>query len=346
MAVRIMLSLLLASSLIGMAAAGPKVICSDAGAGGYQAFPDVTRLANGDLICVFYAGYGHISLPNEQLPRGARIMAMRSTDNGKTWGKPVVAVDTPIDDRDPHIRQLADGTVMISFFTRLAPREKTGVERFEQTRNVYVIRSHDNGQTWDNLPTLVARHFACSAPVRQFHDGTLLLGVYTQDKSKTTRFYLSGIARSSDGGKTWLAPIMIPNSSGHSHDETDVTRLSSGRILAFMRPCMCSSTSDDGGLTWSDAKPVGFEGHAPCFLRTSKGILLVGHRLPNTSIHYSFDEGETWKGPVQLDSFMGAYPGFCELPDGRILAVYYEEGENSAIRQVTFRITESEVTFD
>lgn len=336
MVVRIMLSLLIASSLVGAAAAGSRVICSDAGAGGYQAFPDVTRLANGDLICVFYAGYGHISVPSTQLPRGARIMAMRSTDNGKTWSKPEVAVDTPIDDRDPHVAQLADGTVMISFFTRL----ETG-----QT-NTYVVRSHDNAKTWDNMPTLVCKKHACSAPVRQLRDGTLLLGVYTMLRSTPDRFYASSVVRSTDNGKTWSEPIRIPNAIGHSHDETDVTQLTTGRVLAFMRPCMCSSTSDDGGITWREAKPVGFEGHAPCFLRTSTGILLVGHRLPNTSIHYSLNDGATWQGPVQLDSCKGAYPGFCELPDGRILAVYYEEGQNSAIRQVTFRISKSGVTFE
>lgn len=336
MVVKIVLSLLLACNAIGAASAAsnPRVICADAGAGGYQAFPDVTKIANGDLLCVFYAGYGHVSVPNEQLPRGARIVAMRSTDNGKTWGKPETAVDTPIDDRDPHVAQLKDGTVMISFFTRLA---KGGV-------NSYVVRSHDGGHTWDNLPTLVAKGYACSAPVRQLKDGTLLLGAYRGEAS--VKGYASGVCRSTDNGKTWSAPIMIPNSSRHSHDETDVTELKSGMVLALMRPCMCFATSDDGGLTWSDARPAGFEGHAACFLRTSKDILLVGHRLPNTSIHYSLDDGATWKGPVELDNVRGAYPGFCELPDGRVLGVYYEEGKNSAIRQVTFRISENGVVFE
>ncbi len=137
---------------------------------------------------------------------------------------------------------------------------------------------------------------------------------------------------------------MFPNPGGHSHDETDMIQLPSGRILALIRPCMCQTTSDDGGLTWTDTKPVGWEGHAACFLRTSGGILIVGHRLPNTALHYSLDDGATWKGPVELDSCIGAYPGFAELPDGRILCVYYEEGKNSAIRQVIFTIGATGVT--
>jgi hypothetical protein len=37
-----------------------QIVCSDEAAGGYAAFPDVCRLQNGDLYCVFYSGYGHV----------------------------------------------------------------------------------------------------------------------------------------------------------------------------------------------------------------------------------------------------------------------------------------------
>ena len=40
------------------------LVCTDAGAGGYEAFPDVCRMKDGRLICVFYAGYGHVALQN------------------------------------------------------------------------------------------------------------------------------------------------------------------------------------------------------------------------------------------------------------------------------------------
>jgi hypothetical protein len=48
-------------------------------------------LRNGDLLCVFYSGYDHVSTPNEKWPRGGRLMAVRSSDNGQTWGKPVIS---------------------------------------------------------------------------------------------------------------------------------------------------------------------------------------------------------------------------------------------------------------
>ena len=76
------------------------VVCSDAGAGAYEAFPDVCRTAKGELLCVFYAGYAHVSDPRPALPNGARIALCRSSDDGRTWSPAEVVVDTPIDDRD------------------------------------------------------------------------------------------------------------------------------------------------------------------------------------------------------------------------------------------------------
>src|SRR5229473_1171298 len=81
----------------------PRRIVTDAGAGGYQAFPDVCRLKNGDLLCVFYAGYSHVSQPNAALPRGGRVCAVRSSDDGSTWSAPITIIDTPDDDRDPSV---------------------------------------------------------------------------------------------------------------------------------------------------------------------------------------------------------------------------------------------------
>src|SRR6476619_2840281 len=82
------------------APAQPQVVCSGEAAGGYAAFPDVCRLKDGDLYCVFYSGYGHVSTPNDHWPKGGRVMAVPSSDTGQPWGEPAVVVDTDLDDRD------------------------------------------------------------------------------------------------------------------------------------------------------------------------------------------------------------------------------------------------------
>jgi hypothetical protein len=91
-------------------------VCEDAGAGGYEAFPDVCRLNDGRLMCVFYAGYGHIALPNEQLPRGGRIAYCLSDDEGQTWSEAKTLYDGPDDDRDPSIVQTKSGRLICNFF--------------------------------------------------------------------------------------------------------------------------------------------------------------------------------------------------------------------------------------
>src|SRR5690348_11457400 len=127
----------------------PHRIVTDAGAGGYQAFPDVCRLKNGDLFCVFYAGYTHISFPTEQLPRGGRICAIRSSDEGKSWSRPETIIDTPEDDRDPSVCCLPNGTLLCSFFTYDC----------SQAVNTCVSRSSDGGRVW-SLPEVILPGYA------------------------------------------------------------------------------------------------------------------------------------------------------------------------------------------
>ncbi len=302
-------------------------IVVDAGAGGYQAFPDVCRLKNGELLCVFYAGYGHISHPNEKLPRGGRICAVRSSDEGKTWSAPSTIIDTPLDDRDPSAACLPDGTLLLNFFTY---RKGGACETM-------VARSTDHGKTWTE-PELVMPSFATSTPIRRLRNRNLLLNVYTVDGSQ--RKY-AAVCISKDKGKTWSSPRPIGLNAGKTIDETDVYERKDGTIVAYSREVMTSSESKDGGWTWSEPVDLPFKGHCPCLLMTKQGILLMAHRVPQTSLHYSLDEGRTWSENVTIDGFLGAYPSMVQLKDGRVLCVYYEEGEGSAIRVATIRISKA-----
>lgn len=310
-----------------------KVISRGEAAGPYQAFPDACRLANGDIMCVFYAGYGHVSLPNEQWPKGGRICYVRSSDEGRTWTEPGILYDDADDNRDPHIAQLADGTLVCSFFS-LRPREGGGYSLV----GVQLVRSRDGGQTWDEQAELVVPGWACSAPVRQMPDGTCILGVYRQEGDKAW----GGVIRSTDGGKTWSQPIPIGREAGLPLDaETDVILLKDGTLFAALRSSrinMHCATSPDLGLTWSPVRDIGFKGHCPHLTRLTSGRILLCHRVPNTSMHISDDEAKSWRGPYSIDNVPGAYPATVELRDGTVLVVYYEEGEGSAIRAMRLRI--------
>ncbi len=316
-----------------------KIISRGEAAGTYQAFTDICRLRNGNLLCVFYAGYGHVSLPREDTPKGGRICSVRSRDEGRTWSAPRVLFDGPFDDRDPHIAQLRDGTVVCSFFTyRPRPGGKTLCD-------TCLVNSRDGGESWDTELTVVAPGWPSSAPVRELPSGTRILGVYQEDEATA----YGGVIRSTDSGKTWCAPIPIGKGSGVRLDaETDFELLKDGTLYAALRGDrvnMHSATSPDEGLTWSPVKDIGFPGHCPHFTRLSGGEIILTHRLPLTALHVSRDEGRTWKGPYQIDTTPGAYASTVELKDGTVLVVYYEEGTSSAIRARRFLLKSDGIEF-
>ena len=328
-----------------------QVICRDGGAGGYEAFPDVVRLKNGDLLCVFYAGYGHVSLPNDKLPRGARVCSARSTDGGKTWGPPEVVADTPWDDRDPHVCQLAEGTVIANWFTYYAGSTTKRPGEGVRYKEIWLARSTDSGHTWGEpelIPSTADDHYGVSAPIRQMPDGTCLMPIYKELPDPLRVWSL--MITSTDGGKTWSEPHIV-DPDNDDNDEPDIIRQPDGSLLCVMRSnrgdcTMWQSVSRDGGQTWTKSTPIGFPGHAPYLLRTSTGILLVAHRLPSTSLHYSLDDGKTWSPSVLVDTVGGAYPSMVEMPDGRILIVYYEEGEGSSIRAQFLTAGKDGIKFD
>ena len=126
------------------------VISRGEAAGPYQAFCDVCRLQGGDLACVFYCGYGHVSLPNEEWPRGGRICLVRSSDEGRTWSPPKVLFDGPQDDRDPHIAAMRDGTLLCSFFQY---RSVNGKIEYDTC----MVESRDGGRSWQTEATCAGR---------------------------------------------------------------------------------------------------------------------------------------------------------------------------------------------
>lgn len=309
-------------------------VCQDAGAGAYEAFPDVCRLQDGRLMSVFYAGWEHVSLPDEARPKGGRVSACYSSDEGRTWTAAETVYDGPDDDRDPSVVQLADGTILCNFFSL----RKTG-DRTWDGLGTWVVESKDNGKTWSEARQIVADYY-CSAPIRVLSDGSLILGLYRETGGDAN----GAVTMSSDTGKTWSAPVDIDNGGLRLDAETDVIELKDGRLYAAQRTSkepMRYSISEDRGKTWSVSKPMGFPGHCPHLHRSPEGVIVCAHRQPKTSLHFSKDECATWSENVLVDEVGGAYPSMVTLKDGSVLIVYYEEGEGSSIRARRFRTTDA-----
>lgn len=316
---------------------GHVVVCRDAGAGAYEAFPDVCRLNDGRLMAVFYAGYDHVSLPNEKLPRGGRIAYCTSSDEGRTWSAAETLFDGPDDDRDPSIVQLAGGRLICNFFS-LRKREKPAQGEPWDGLGTWIVASDDAGKTWSE-PRQISKRYYCSSPIRELSTGRLILGLYGEANGSAH----GAVIYSDDGGTSWSKEVDIDNAGVRLDAETDLIELKDGSLLAAQRPTMMSATSKDGGATWTKSARMGFEGHCPYFLRTKDDVLLLAFRLPRTSLRYSRDEGRTWSENVPVDDTIGAYPSMVNLRDASVLVVYYKEGAGSNIRAKRLRVDASGV---
>ncbi|WP_372936668.1 sialidase family protein [Mariniphaga sediminis] len=356
----------------------------------YQAVPDACRLDNGDILVVFYDGNDHVTYPTPEYPNAGRICLTRSEDEGKTWSNPVVIYDDVNDNRDPHINQMNDGTVVLSFFslefevseasgsdenTPVYTKEQvakygnnpdllheqqpenlkkkvrpTGSGKWE-TKGPYVLKSFDNGKTWENEGKFIATSkpgWNCSAKVKEMPDGTWLLPVYRSEPSISAAW--GGVIPSSDRGKTWDAVIPVGKEANLVlAAETDIILLKDKTLYAALRGDrsvvnMHYATSKDFGKTWTPVSDIGFVGHAPSFTRLKSGAILLSYRAfceengYYTGLRISRDEAQTWEGPYLADKTPGAYPSTVELKDGTILIIYYEEGAQSSIRALRFKM--------
>ncbi len=331
-------------------------VCRDAGAGGYQAFPDVCRLQDGRLMCAFYASYHHIGLPRPENPKGGRISYCLSNDEGRTWSEAVTLFDSPDDDRDPSLVQLKNGRLICNFFSlhRNADRELPCPdplrERYTAT-GTWILVSDDCGQSWSE-PRKIYDWYA-SSPIRELSSGRLLMPLYAEsDGNPPTAF--GAVGASDDGGATWNPPVEIRNGGRHLDAETDVIELPNGRLWAAQRAAdgpACYAISYDQGNRWSVSKSLDFVAHCPYLLRPASrpDRILFAYRGVDetgavvTALRYSTDGCKTWSEPIEVDRFGGAYPSMVDLNDGSILIVYYEEGAKSSIRAKRFRVTDGGV---
>lgn len=317
----------------------------------YYAWPSVAKLPGGELLVVTYEGHAHTH-------SHGKVVLYRSEDGGHMWDQGTVVTDTILDDRDPGIVVLSDGTVIVT--TRVAWWKDVDAARIDPAEAQrlmdryaagYLIRSTDGGRTWSRM---IPYPFQPKGPV-ELQDGRLFAVDWKADGTFTA--YIS-----QDKGDTWtpvgkISGLPASVKAGGidyrmAYSEPHFVQTPSGRIVTYIRAhavhpgygrretgYLWLSYSDDLGETWTTPRRTDLIGYPPhaCRLRDGRVLLTYGYRWHpfGQRARLSDDGVDFTKYPEIVmradapDDDLG-YPSTIELDDGRLLTVYYQKAPGSA----------------
>ncbi|HOW71254.1 MAG TPA: sialidase family protein [Phycisphaerae bacterium] len=337
----------------------------------YNSFPDVTRLPDGRLLCVFRDA----TFPKQirHIEADARVVGCVSEDQGRTWSKPEVIYDDPACQNDPSVAVLKDGRLLLTFFNwvgrsaEYAAAHKTHQSRkvdrgpwgeYAEPGGVYLLWGRARDLKWDKEATHVAGDAAVlrgtSAAVLETRKGTLLMPIYGRSEErrvKNRRRDVGAVLRSVDGGKTWGNEIVIAEDPGRTIDmgEPALAQAANGDIVALLRTANAEdhlfiTRSADDGMTWSTIAQTGLIGHPAALQLLPDGRLLIvyGYRHAPFGVRgcISMDDGKTWYPSkvftiaatgVQTDL---GYPSVCLTNDNHAVVAYYMNGRDTKDRWI------------
>jgi hypothetical protein len=298
-------------------------------------FPVALRLQDGRIAVVLRGGAAHLGIKG-------RLDMVFSADEGKTWTKPVLVVDSPVDDRNPALGQTRDGTLVVAYW-RTATYDDQGRydPKLDRPINTWVTRSTDGGRTWSESHQIDVSDIGWGSPYGKMvtlHDGSLLMALYGgpvrapgEKAAKTDNSYLY---RSTDNGATWKR---FATPGPQRFNETALLRLTSGKLLAAMRSQSAAEVwlteSRDDGKTWSEPRKVTPARVHPAdllLLPDQRILLVTGYRVGPFGVRGLVGDPDgtfDWERRFVLvnDAVSGdcGYPSSVLLKDGRVLTVYY-----------------------
>ncbi|KAB2673623.1 MAG: exo-alpha-sialidase [Verrucomicrobia bacterium] len=344
------------------------------GYAGFVGWESPVRLKNGDWLVGFNAGYWHASAPTPLrypakslaeyrklglpegivAPTGGRAMVMRSTDGGRTWGKPTTLADTPDDDRHPAFVELRDGTVLCSFFTY--PGEPEGGDLSKDpslAARVHFVRSFDGGRTWEKKTRRLETGFLydeTDGPLLRLRDGSVVAAINGRPRGGPPD--AAALVRSTDRGRTWKTVGTVR--TDHDLQEVTVAELPGGELVMMARPEGDITWSRDHGRTWTPPVTFGMRLFAPSLQVLEDGTLvcLHGSYAPGHGglrVIFSTDGGRSWIAPAKDHGFLVdhayGYGKAMELPDGSLFVTYLATGghrtgdaQSNAIRCIRLRV--------
>jgi predicted neuraminidase len=318
----------------------------------FQGIPGIERAANGRLWATWYGG-------GVTECRENYAMLATSSDDGATWSKVKLVVDSPglVRIFDPCLWHDPDGRLWF-FWAQ-------GYTWWDGRAGVWAMvttESDNENPTW-SAPRRLCDGIMMNKPI-VVKNGDWLLPVsiwslppktteaqYAHDISKSTG---SHVYASTDRGQNWTLRGTT-DIQGRSCDEHMLIEKNDGTLWELVRTTygIGEAFSSDGGTTWHDIGPSKTVTHIPAarfFIRRldSGKLLLVRHNPPNgkartrLTAHLSDDDGQTWTGGLVLDERECSYPDGVQAPDGTIYVIY--DHERKGAKQILLaRFTEEDV---
>jgi len=325
----------------------------------YFGWPTVARLQNGK-IAVVASGYRlrHVC------PFGKAVISY-SEDEGKTYTKPAIVIDTVLDDRDSGILPFGESGVIVTSFNNTVNFQRSRAQGGYDTAYLDLIKPEEEadaiGSTFRiSMDYGITFSKIFKSPVTSPHgpillnDGTILWVGRTFSPDNTHRIGIDKIEAhrvNLDGSMEYVGEIenIIDEQNPPLSCEPHAIQLDDGRMITHIRVhnkigekkyfTIFQSESSDNGKTWS--KPVQIlenHGGAPAHLfKHSSGILIstYGYRREPYGIKamFSRDNGRTWEtGHYIYSDGLGidlGYPSTVELADGSLITVFYACTENT-----------------
>jgi len=303
--------------------------------------------------------------PNGDVLLAAGNTLVRSTDKGRTWGKAEPLPDKlgTVTDYGNTMFRTPTGRLIVMLYRPQADIQKPAPE-------ILIAESPDNGRTWsDPVPSQVAPNWPAQpknlvpyGPLVATQDETLLrflLGgvkeendTFTDVRTWSAIHCKAFVIRSTDGGKSWSAPIEIDRPSWcdtprgkipGSLDLTEPTGVAIGNVVTVLvrpvySPTMWQCWSHNAGATWDAAARATFPGYAQSMVRTRSGAILCAHRYPHYSVNISTDGGLNWDEGTVVDYPVWAMGCMIEVEPDTVLCTYMNAERNQPLLAQRIRV--------
>ncbi|NDV26674.1 exo-alpha-sialidase [Desulfovibrio sp. JC010] len=297
---------------------------------GYQSFPTITYV-DGELLVGFRRAVNISEDLRQRMDHGMAgdIYTTRSADGGQTFSPPQLIISHAQERTNEHdalLTHLGGGKVLLISRTHTP----------ELRRNFFSL-STDGGDNFPErqpleLPGGEWASFGHFIPTLD-DESTFIGTFYNGPGCGTFRF-------NPESGEISGQSYIYEYFPEYRLNETSITRMPSGRILALMRQAPCEdglfkATSDDDGKTWTTPVPIGLYGEAPSVKLLPDGRLLAIYRgmirknkKCRVALTISEDEGATWSRAQTLawykgGRFHGGYGDLAVNDKGQVIAVYY-----------------------